>query len=125
MPATVNVQYHNTSQRVATVRAAVAFGDPTSVRFTMPGFTPVSLTVDGATGAATFTNAELQAVSRETDADADFERVPGSNLATDGIAIPAGGGELFEQGAYRFLIAASAGTVRLTATFARIRKPAS
>lgn len=125
MPAAVDVQYSDSSQRVATVRADVLSGDPTSDRFSMAGYTPVALIVDGATGAATFTNAELQAVSRALDPDADFERVPGANVAADGMAVPATGCDLFEQAAYRFSVSASAGTVRLTATFVRIRQPAA
>ncbi|MEN6527593.1 MAG: hypothetical protein ABFD65_14010 [Candidatus Polarisedimenticolia bacterium] len=123
MPAAVDVQYSDSQQRVATVRADVAFGDPTSDRFSMPGYTPVAIAVDGATGAATYTNAEMQAVSRAVDPDARMARVPGTNLAADGIAIPATGCDLFEQAAYRFAVAATAGAIRVTATFVRIRQP--
>lgn len=121
MPAVLNIQYTEPSQRIATVRADILFNDPISVPFQMPGYTPVAVSADGATGAATYTNAELQALPRAADDPALFARIPGANLTADGIAIPAAWGGFFEQDLYRLAVTASAGTVRVTATFARVR----
>lgn len=121
MPAAVDVRYIDSSQRVATVRADIDFGDPTSARFAMPGFTPVAVVYDGVTGAATYTNAELQAASRASDADARMARVPGTNLAADGMVVIASA-EYLELADYRFAVTASAGAVRATATFVKTRE---
>lgn len=124
MPAPVVVTYPFGEQRIAVVRADVAFGDSTSDRFSMPGYSPVAFSVDGVTGAAVFTNAEMQALALVTDVDARMARVPGFNLAADGmaaLAVP----DNFEQAAYRFLVAATTGVVRVTATFARVRMTAA